>query len=591
MNPAISRSGETPSWISNTLLYLLLATLVWVVFGQTLQHQFVAYDDQNYVYENPIISRGLTAEGIRSAFTQPHARNWHPLTTLSHMLDCELFGLDPAGHHLTNVLLHAGAVFLLFSVLRAMTGQVWRCAFVAAVFAIHPLRVESVAWVAERKDVLSALLFMLTVGMYVRYVAAPSFARYAGVVVAFTLGLMAKPMLVTLPFLLCLLDYWPLRRLERGGSAGDMMRLRAKLLLEKIPLLLLSVGTGIATLITQRTTVGYSAQTPLLSRLANAATACVTYIEQMFWPANLAVFYPQPIDGIAVAETVAALTLLALVSCAAWLLRKRCPYFIVGWLWYLICLAPVLGLLPVGLQAHADRYTYLPQIGLYIAVTWFAADFLSHFNRGRWIGVSVAAAVLVCLTWLSSRQASTWRSTETLWQHAAAVTTGNDVAHYNLALLAAERGDVADTIRHYQTALARSSEREAPSRLSPALLYNGLGVALSLQGRTEEAMAQYRRAVALRDDFADAHTNLATLLLKNGAPAEAIVHYRKALSVPPDDPELHIGLATALREAGQTTEAVAEYRRALDLTKDPKLSDKLKVAIEIAATTEAPARP
>ena len=582
MTDRISRTREKPSSISTTLFYLVLAGLVWLVFGQTLRHQFVAYDDQNYVYDNPLITAGLRAEGVRSAFTHPHARNWHPLTTLSHMLDCELFGLDPAGHHFTNVLLHTAAVLLLFSVLRAVTGQEWRSAFVAAVFAIHPLRVESVAWIAERKDVLSAFLFMLTLGMYARYVAARSFARYLGVAVPFALGLMAKPMLVTLPFILLLFDYWPLRRFAQSGRNGESLRVPAKLLLEKVPLLLLSSVAGIATLITQKTTIDYSGQTALLSRFANAGNACVTYIAQMFWPLKLAVFYPHPPNGIPLLNSVVALALVAAVTGGAWSLRKRCPYLIVGWLWYLICLLPVLGLLPVGLQAHADRYTYLPQIGLYIALTWAAADSLARVRVGVAIGATAATAALVCLAWLSSTQAATWRNTETLWRQAAAVTSGNDLAHYNLALLAIEGGDIVSGIDHYKTALASASGRETPSRLSPALLRNALGMAYARIDRDDEAIAQYREAIALRDDFADAHTNLAALLLKKGAANEAIQHYRKALNVPPEDAALHVSLATALRHVGQTAEALVEYRRALELSNDPELSQKLKAAIQSA---------
>src|SRR4051812_1232989 len=404
MTGEVSASAGKGICISTALVYLGLAGLVWLVFGQTLQHQFVAYDDPNYVSENPVVSAGFTAEGIRSAFTHPHARNWHPLTTLSHMLDCQLFGLDPAGHHFTNVLLHTCAVLLLFLVLRRMTGSTWRSAFVAAVFAIHPLRVESVAWVAERKDVLSALFFMLTLVMYARYVPRPSALRYVAVAVAFGLGLMAKPMLVTLPFILVALDYWPLRRFEKHSFA--------RLLVEKIPLLLLSIASGIATLIAQKSTVGYGEQTPLLSRLGNASIACVAYIGQMFWPTRLAVFYPQPPNGWAVADILLAVGLLAFITILAAVVRKARPYLIVGWLWYIISLPPTLGLIPVGLQAHADRYTYLPQIGLYVALTWLAGDLAGRFPATRRVWMLAGVAAVAAGTWLASAQASSWRNTE-----------------------------------------------------------------------------------------------------------------------------------------------------------------------------------
>ena len=586
MSAAFSRSTPKPAWVSTTVIYLLLAGLVWFVFGQTLRHQFVAYDDQNYVYQNPVVTAGLTANSLLAAFTEPQARNWHPLTTLSHMLDCQLFGLDPAGHHFTNVLLHTAAVLLLFSVLGAMTGSTWRSAFVAAVFAIHPLRVESVAWVAERKDVLSALLFIITLGLYARYVAAPTRLRYVSVFVAFALGLMAKPMLVTTPFLLLLLDYWPLRRFENPPRSGATNSSATTLMLEKVPLLVLSLLAAIATLVAQKSTIGYSGQTPLGSRLGNAAMACVTYIGQMFWPTRLAVSYPQPADGVSGAKIVLLLALLGLVTAMAWWLRKARPYLIVGWLWYLICLVPILGFIPVGLQAHADRYTYLPQIGLYLSFTWLVAEFVARnavATRICWLG---SATVIVLLASLARAQTSSWRNTETLWQHAAAVTTNNDVAHYNLALIALDRGRFDEAIRHYESALAGSGDRETTSHVSAALLHNGLGIALASKGRDEEAIAEYRRAIWLRDGFVDAHTNLATLLMKRGALAEAIEHYRKALSIAPEDGELHVRLATALQRAGQTAGAMKEYRRALELTKDPELSRKLKKAIDEAPVAD-----
>lgn len=580
MTAASSRSTQKTAWFSTTVVWLLLAGLVWFVFGRTLRHQFVAYDDQNYVYENPVVTAGLTANSLLAAFAETHARNWHPLTTISHMLDCELFGLDPAGHHLTNVLLHTAAVLLLFPVLSAMTGSIWRSAFVAAVFAIHPLRVESVAWVAERKDVLSAMLFIVTLGFYARYVAAPTRLRYAGVLVAFALGLMAKPMLVTAPLLLLLLDYWPLRRFEKPRSSA------AKLILEKVPLLVLSSFAAIATLVAQKSTIGYGGQTPWVSRLGNAAMACVTYVCQMFWPRRLAVFYPQPIDGVPVAKIVLCLALLGLVTAIAWWLRKTRPYLIVGWLWYLICLAPTLGFIPVGLQAHADRYTYLPHIGLYLSFTWLVADLIARNAAAQRICALGSAAVIILLASLARAQTSSWRNTETLWQHAAAVTENNDVAHYNLALLAQDRGRIDEAIRHYESALVSSGDRETTSHISAALLHNGLGIVLAGKGRDEEAITQYRRAISLRDEFADAHTNLATLLMKRGAVAEAIEHYRKALSIPPEDAGLHVRLAKALQRAGQTVEARKEYRHALELTTDPDLALKLKKAMDEAPVVD-----
>jgi protein O-mannosyl-transferase len=569
-----SRNADQPAWFSTILICLGLTSLVWLVFGQTLQHQFVAYDDQNYVYENPIVTAGFAANGVRAAFTQSHASNWHPLTTLSHMLDSQLYGLSPAGHHFTSVLLHTAAVLLLFFVLRHMTGSTWRSAFVAAVFAIHPLRAESVAWVAERKDVLSALFFMLTLVAYARYTERPTMPRYVMVVVAFALGLMAKPMLVTLPLLLLLLDYWPLRRFE------NLNRSLLKLIVEKIPLLFLSVAAGVATLIVQKSTVGYGEQTPLLWRLGNAATACTTYVGQMFWPAKLTVFYPQPTGGWPPGRILLSVALLALISAIAFALRRTRPYLIVGWLWYLVCLSPTLGLIPVGLQAHADRYTYLPQIGLYIAGARLVGDFVARSAAIKRLSALAAPAAIAGLTWLAWLQTASWRNTETLWEHALAVTPNNDVAHYNLALLAMDRGQIDDAIRHYEAALVSVGEPETPSRLSAALLHNNLGIALSRKGLEQEAIAHYRKAIELRNDFADAHTNLATALFAKGTTAEAIEHFRKATTLPPEDARSHLRLAVALERSGQTAEATSEYRRALELTTDPDLVRTIRKTIE-----------
>jgi protein O-mannosyl-transferase len=555
---------------------VLLAALTWIVFGQTLGYQFVEYDDQNYVYENPEITAGITTRGIFDAFAHPHARNWHPLTTISHMLDCQLFGLNPAGHHLTNVLLHTAAVLLLFLALHAMTGAMWRSAFVAAVFAIHPLRAESVAWVAERKDVLSALFFMLTLGAYVRYARQSSIKWYLWVILLFALGLMSKPMLVTLPLVLLLLDYWPLARFQGKASArpddGDVvgknyLGVPQSLILEKIPLLFLSLLSALATLIAQRQTVGYSEQVPLTWRLTNGLASYVAYIGQMIWPVRLAVFYPHAADGLPLWETILMFLLLAGITAMAFVLRKTRPYLIIGWSWYLICLLPVIGVIQVGLQGRADRYTYLPQIGLYLAVTWAAAD-LSIFSnkRRREISACMAVAIIGILAWRAWIQTSYWRNTESLWNHALAVTSDNDLAHYNVAAFLMRRGRVDDAISHYEKALKLSSNnRETHYHLSIALLHNNLANALAQKGQLDEAIVHYRKAVELRDDFADAHSNLAAMLAQKGQAAEAIVHYEKALAIPPEDEAAHLRLAAMLLQTGREKEAIAHYRRALEL--------------------------
>ena len=369
-----ARGQRAKSRVTDLLVCLGLVAVTWAVFGQTLAHDFVNFDDHVYVYENPLVVRGLSTEGIIGAFTHTHARNWHPLTTISHMLDCQLYGLNAGGHHLTNVILHTISVLLLFLVLKQMTGALWQSAFVAALFAIHPLHVESVAWIAERKDVLSAVFFMLTLAAYARYARAPSAPRYLLVALLFACGLMSKPMLVTLPFVLLLLDYWPLGRL--GGQKSEVGSRLRRLITEKIPLFALSALSCIATLLTQRQGPSAIDQLPFLWRLNNTFVSYVTYIWQMLWPARLAVFYPHPNDRLPLVEVTVAIAFLVGVSLLIIYLRRTKPYLVTGWFWYLGMLVPVIGLVQVGEQAHADRYTYLPQIGLYIMIAWTVGDLL-----------------------------------------------------------------------------------------------------------------------------------------------------------------------------------------------------------------------
>ena len=350
------------------------------MFGQTIGHDFVNFDDKTYVYGNPIVTSGLTLVGIKWAFTHSHALNWHPLTTISHMLDCQLFGLDPAGHHFTNVLLHTIAVLLLFFVLRQMTGMLWRSAFVAALFAIHPLRVESVAWIAERKDVLSAVFFMLTLGAYVRYTRNRTVGRYIVMAFLFACGLMSKPMLVTTPFVLLLLDWWPLARLQRTEIKGQRTEMKG-LLLEKVPLIFMSAASCVATLIAQHGVTGQMEPLPLTWRIENALISYVVYIRQMFWPTKLAGFYPA--HPFPFWEVILATVFLVASSALAIALRKTRPYIFTGWFWYLGMLVPVIGIFQVGLQSHADRYTYLPQIGLSVLLTWLVADLPKTPNTER----------------------------------------------------------------------------------------------------------------------------------------------------------------------------------------------------------------
>src|SRR6266566_2663473 len=446
------------------IIYLFLAAISMTVFGQTIRYDFVNFDDDLYVYNAPAIQAGLTIKGIALAFTSPHARNWHPLATISHMLDCQLYGLKAGGHHATNVVLHTIAVLLLFRVLRQMTGAVWKSVVVAALFAVHPLHVESVAWVSERKDVLSAVFFLLMLDAYVRYARAASMTRYLAVAVLFAAALMSKPMLVSAPVVLLLLDYWPLRRFEQLSStrgkakilkSANQGRIIRRLFLEKIPLLVLSAGAGVITFVLQKRATGAIPPLPFLWRVQHAFASYVIYVWQTLWPTRLAVFYPHPNNTLAIWEVILATGFLLTIAVAAIVFRSKRPYLFTGWFWYLAMLVPVIGLVQVGEQGHADRYTYLPHIGLFLLAVWLAADVAAVSQSRSRVAVATAAAVVIiaALAWAAFVQASHWRNSENLWSHALAATTDNDVAHNNLGYLCANRGELDKAISHFETAL------------------------------------------------------------------------------------------------------------------------------------------
>ena len=495
-----------------------LLAMTWAVFGRTIAFDFVDYDDPWYITQEPKVTNGLTYEGFVWAFTGSHSGNWHPLTSLTHMLDAQLYGLNPAGHHRTNVLLHSAAVVFLFLVLRQMTGSTWRSAFVAAVFTIHPLRVESVAWVSERKDVLSGVFFALTLGAYARYVRKRTIGSYVLLAVTFALGLLSKATMVTVPFLLLLLDDWPLRR---GYGL-------VRLVPEKIPLLLMSAGTCVVTLMVQAPTMSSADQLPMVARIYNACVSAITYVGQMFWPTNLAAFYPHPRDQLPLWLIVFSIAALVLITLAVMVLHRVPPYVPVGWLWYLAMLVPMVGLVQVGLQAHADRYTYLPQIGLYVLLTWAVAD-LVRLWRWRLPLMSVASVVvLAALGWQAFQQTSHWRNSEALWRRAVAVTRANAVTHTNL-------GNVL-----------------------PA----------------DEAVVQYEQALAIEPESPIPMNNLAWVLATHPEPskrdgARAVkLAYRAAEITGAGDPVFLRTLAAAYAETGNFPEAVRIATAALPLAEE-----------------------
>lgn len=503
---------------------VFLGAITWLVFGQTLRHDFVNVDDTDYVLKNVEVARGLTIEGAVWAFTHFHASNWHPLTWISHMLDCQLFGLSPGGHHLTNVLLHMATALSLFLLLRQMTAALWRSAFVAAIFAIHPLRVESVAWVAERKDVLSGLFFVLTIGAYVRYVRRPSPAGYGAVTVLFALGLMCKPMLVTLPFVLLLLDYWPL---NRAGNCAFFQVLR-RLVLEKLPLFALAAASGLVTLFAQKAVIQPFASISFPFRAANAFISYAAYLRQLFWPSNLAALYPFPAGSIAVSGLL-SLILLAGISLGVFVLRRTYPYLVTGWLWYLIMLGPVIGILQVGIQARADRYTYLPQIGLYLMLTWAVADLCARWRYTRLVPVILALILLPALVFTARLQASYWQDSQSLWTHAIACTSDNAAAQTNLGQAYYEKRAMDKAIAHYERAL-----QIEPNQV---LAHSALGLALLEARRPDESVAHLRRALEINPNFADAHYNLGNTFLQMGRANEAVAQYYQTLAINPHDIE------------------------------------------------------
>jgi tetratricopeptide (TPR) repeat protein len=577
--PKQIRSSHSPSPRATILgVSIFLMAITWLVFGETLRHPAINFDDPGYVFENPQILTGLTSTGVVWAFRHSHMENWHPLTSISHMLDCQLFGPNAGGHHFTNVLLHTIAVILLFLVLREMTGALWRSAFVAAVFAIHPLRVESVAWIAERKDVLSGVFFMLTLGAYVRYARKRSAIRYLIVAFVFALGLMAKPMLVTLPFVLLLLDYWPLGRFAGLSPAGSKLKtgfarcwsdksISTRLILEKIPLLALSAAASIITLFVQKHAVSSIESLPLLWRINNALVSYVAYIWQMVYPIDLALVYPHPEYRLSFWEVAATIAFLAGVTAVVLAFGKTHRYLITGWFWYVGMLVPVIGIMQVGAQARADRYTYLPQIGLYLMATWTITDLSMAWRYRRQI-LSVAAAIAIAaLTWLAWIQNTYWRDSETLWTHTLAVTSNNDVAHASLADFLLTHNRIDEAISHSEKAL-KIHPRNGNA-------HDTLALGLFRRGRVGEAVAHWNKSLEIRSDGMNAQANLAWVLatspdaaLRDGAKAVELAKNVLQHADHANDANTIIvlrTLAAGYAESGRFSEAIETAQQALQL--------------------------
>jgi Flp pilus assembly protein TadD len=565
--------------------YLALAAITLGVFGQTVRHEFVNFDDDLYVYNAPNIKAGLTKKGILLAFTSPHARNWHSLTTISHMLDCQLWGLHAGGHHLTSLLLHTIAVLLLFTVLRQMTGALWKSALVAALFAIHPLHVESVAWVSERKDVLSAVFFFLMLTAYARYARAPSTGRYLLVGALFAAGLMSKAMLVTAPVILLVLDYWPLRRTARHKTTFTAPTLAVsgqtsavtKLILEKLPLLALSTGACVVTFVVQQRAIGAIPPLPLSWRLQNTVVSYLIYMWQTLWPTRLAAFYPHPNDTLALWQVTLATGLLLAITAIAVVFQTKRPYLFTGWLWYVLMLVPVIGIVQVGEQGHADRYTYLPHVGLFLIVVWGVADVMQA-RRFSWRVAAVSVPLVIsALAAAAFVQTSYWRNGETLWSHALAVTSDNDFAHNNLGYLCMDADQLDKAISHFEAAaMIRRGKTNKHYNVGSAFVEMNLADALASKGESDEAMVHYEQAINLEPNYGDAYYNRANLLLAKGKVDEAIADWEKTLQLQPNDGDVHTCLGNALLRKGSLNEAIAHYETALALApEDPRSRNNL----------------
>jgi protein O-mannosyl-transferase len=510
------------STTGTVLLAVLLAAATIVVYLPVTTHDFVHYDDDTYVFENPAVQQGITGKSLAWAFTTNHASNWHPLTWISHMLDCMVFNLKPAGHHLTNLLLHTANALLLFLLLLKMTGKQWQSLFVATLFALHPLHVESVAWTSERKDVLSTFFWMLTLLTYAGYAKRPGISRYLLVLLVFALGLLAKQMLVTLPFVLLLLDVWPLRRFQQLRSYTTL-----RLLYEKLPLLALSTLMSVAILLIQQQGLAVK-PLPIAVRIANALSAYMQYIVKMFWPTDLTVLYLQTENAAAGNTVYLACAAVALISISilAMLRMKKYGWLFTGWFWYLGTLVPVAGFVQIGYHTHADRYTYIPLIGLFIIIAWGAPALLSGWRFKTKTLALLAGFVLALLIAVTGMQLKHWRNSQTLFEHALAVQPDNYVIHNNLGSFFNKKGEKEKAYIHILKAV----------QLNPNYTkarYN-LGSMLASSGRLDEARACFRTVLQIDPNNIKAHTKLGRIALMQGNPDEAIGHLQQALRADPD---------------------------------------------------------
>jgi len=573
------------------LIYLVLSLTTIIAYEPVRLNDFVNYDDDTYVTRNPQVKAGLTRESVLWAFTTSHGNNWHPVTWLSHIIDCQMFGLKAVWHHLTSLLFHILNTLLLFWVMKRMTGGIWPSAFVAAAFALHPLHVESVAWVAERKDVLSGFFWMLTMAAYVRYAERPGIARYMQVVFAFCLGLMAKPMLVTLPFVLLLLDYWPLGRLQWGQPQFLPERIHHqkssfwRLIGEKIPLFILAGVLSAVTFMVQLSTrpqtlpdnasirVLRITSAPIGVRVSNAIVSYISYLIKMFYPSRLAVLYPHPSDTLPTWQAAVSLMILAVISAAVVYAARRRGYAVVGWLWYIGTLVPVIGFVQVGAQAMADRYTYIPLTGIFIIAAFGASDIGAKWRYGGTFFAVTAGVVLAALLICTRMQVRYWQDSITLFRHALAVTENNFIMHNKFGTELLKTGQVNEADKQFDAAI----------RINPLYseAHKNKGRALIEQGRYDEAIAVFSDLLQARADWADVHYYMGVAYTRKGRLDDALEQFKTTVQQSPDWPEAYHDLASVYLLLGKFDLAIQNYKEALRLEPNyPSAAGNLKIAME-----------
>jgi protein O-mannosyl-transferase len=541
--------------VRQKLLCLVLALVTIMIYLPVLHYSFVNLDDDQYVTSLPYALQKVSLAGFYWAFTNIHFAGWQPLTMLSHMLDCQFFGLNASGHHFTNVILHTANAVLLFLILKEMTGALWRSFSVAALFAWHPLHVESVAWISDRKDLLSTFFVMLTLIAYLRYVRRPQWSSYLAIIICYAFGLMSKATVVTLPFVLLLMDYWPLKRIQRANPT-PFQSLRP-LLREKLLLFIMAAAFSVVAFWAQQRggALPSLGKFSLAERAEHALVNYSAYIVKMFWPTNLAV--PYPVNSIPVWQWMGSATLLVFGTVAVLRTAQRSPFLFVGWFWYLATLVPVAGFVQVGTQSMADRYTYFPLIGLFVAVAFGVGEWAAKLRLKPIIVISLVGFILVgCLT-VTARQLQFWRNSETLFTHSIAVTRGNYVAYNNLGLALMEDGRKDDAKALIQKALQVQPDY--------ADAHSSLGILLLSEGETDQAMFHFQKAVEIQPDDPRIQNNLGTALLRLGQTSEASVHFQKALEIQPENAQAHCNLGVALMQNGRATEAIPHFQKSLEI--------------------------